>query len=32
MLFLDLSSLQIEGEASGLWELRNDPVFKAVLE
>jgi iron complex transport system substrate-binding protein len=30
VLFLDLSSLQLEGEASGLWEIRNDPVLKAL--
>jgi iron complex transport system substrate-binding protein len=30
VLFLDLSSLQLEGEASGLWEIQNDPVLKAL--
>ncbi|MGD9134990.1 MAG: iron ABC transporter substrate-binding protein [Desulfobacterales bacterium] len=30
VLFLDLSSLQLEGEASGLWEILNDPVLKTL--
>jgi iron complex transport system substrate-binding protein len=30
VLFLDLSSLQLGGEASGLWEIRNDPALKAL--
>jgi iron complex transport system substrate-binding protein len=30
VLFLDLSSLQLEGDASGLYELRNDPAHKAL--
>lgn len=30
VLFLDLSTLQLEGEASGLWELRNDPALQAL--
>jgi len=30
VLFLDLSTLQLEGEASGLWEIQNDPVLKSL--
>jgi iron complex transport system substrate-binding protein len=30
VLFLDLSTLQLEGPASGLWEIRNDPAFKTL--
>jgi iron complex transport system substrate-binding protein len=30
VLFLDLSTLQLEGEASGLWEIRNDPALKTL--
>ena len=30
VLFLDLSTLQLEGAASGLWEIHNDPVFKTL--
>lgn len=30
VLFLDLSSLQLEGKASGLWEIGNDPVLKTL--
>lgn len=30
VLFLDLSTLQLGGKASGLWELRNDPAMQAL--
>ena len=30
VLFLDLSTLQLEGEASGYWEILNDPALKAL--
>ena len=30
MLFLDLSTLQLEGEASGHWEILNDPALNAL--
>lgn len=30
VLFLDLSTLQLGGEASGHWEILNDPVLKAL--
>lgn len=30
VLFVDLSTLQLTGNASGLWEIRNDPVFKTL--
>ena len=30
VLFLDLSTLQLEGEASGLWEVRNDPSLNSL--
>lgn len=30
VLFLDLATLQLTGEASGLWEIQNDPAFKAL--
>jgi iron complex transport system substrate-binding protein len=30
VLFLDLSTLQLAGEASGLWEIRNDPALKTL--
>lgn len=30
VLFLDLSTLQLTGSASGLWEIRNDPAFKTL--
>lgn len=30
ILFLDLSTLQLQGKASGLWELQNDPAFKTL--
>jgi iron complex transport system substrate-binding protein len=30
VLFLDLSTLQLGGKASGLWELRNDPALGAL--
>jgi iron complex transport system substrate-binding protein len=30
VLFLDLSTLQLTGNASGLWEIRNDPALKAL--
>ena len=30
VLFLDLSTLQLEGEASGFWEIRNDPALKTL--
>ena len=30
VLFLDLSTLQLEGKASGLWEIQNDPALKAL--
>jgi iron complex transport system substrate-binding protein len=30
VLFLDLSTLQLGGEASGLWEIRNDPALKTL--
>jgi iron complex transport system substrate-binding protein len=30
VLFLDLSTLQLEGEASGHWEILNDPALKAL--
>ena len=30
VLFLDLSTLQLEGEASGFWEIRHDPVLKTL--
>ncbi|MGD9137656.1 MAG: iron ABC transporter substrate-binding protein [Desulfobacterales bacterium] len=30
VLFLDLSTLQLEGEASGLWEIRNDPALQTL--
>jgi len=30
VLFLDLATLQLEGAASGLWEMRNDPALKTL--
>jgi iron complex transport system substrate-binding protein len=30
ILFLDLATLQLEGKASGLWEIRNDPALKTL--
>jgi iron complex transport system substrate-binding protein len=30
VLFLDISTLQLEGEASGLWEIRNDSALKIL--
>jgi iron complex transport system substrate-binding protein len=30
VLFLDLSTLQLEGEASGLWQVRNDPALNSL--
>jgi iron complex transport system substrate-binding protein len=30
VLFLDLSCLQLEGEASGLYEIQNDPALKSL--
>ncbi|MCG6909420.1 MAG: iron ABC transporter substrate-binding protein [Deltaproteobacteria bacterium] len=30
VLFLDLATLQLEGEASGYWEIRNDQAFKSL--
>jgi iron complex transport system substrate-binding protein len=30
VLFLDLSTLQLGGEASGLWEIHNDPALKTL--
>lgn len=30
ILFLDLSTLKLEGKASGLWEIRNDPALKIL--
>ena len=30
VLFLDLSTLQLAGSASGLWEIRNDPALKTL--
>jgi iron complex transport system substrate-binding protein len=30
VLFMDLSTLQLEGEASGHWEILNDPAIKAL--
>ena len=30
VLFLDLSTMQLEGEASGLWEIQNDPALKVL--
>jgi iron complex transport system substrate-binding protein len=30
VLFLDLSTLQLKGEASGFWEIRNDPALKTL--
>ena len=30
VLFLDLSTLQLEGEASGYWQILNDPVLNAL--
>lgn len=30
VLFLDLSTLQLEGQASGLWEIKNDPALKTL--
>jgi iron complex transport system substrate-binding protein len=30
VLFLDLSTLQLEGEASGYFELKNDPAYRAL--
>jgi iron complex transport system substrate-binding protein len=30
VLFLDLSTLQLEGEASGLWQVRNDPALQTL--
>jgi iron complex transport system substrate-binding protein len=30
VLFLDLSTLQLAGQASGLWEIRNDPALNTL--
>jgi iron complex transport system substrate-binding protein len=30
VLFLDLSTLQLSGAASGFWEIRNDPALKTL--
>lgn len=30
VLFLDLSTLQLEGEASGRWEIENDPALQTL--
>jgi iron complex transport system substrate-binding protein len=30
VLFLDLSTLQLTGSASGLWEIRNDPALRML--
>ena len=30
VLFLDLSTLQLEGEASGLWQVRNDSALQTL--
>jgi len=30
VLFLDLSTLQLEGQASGFWEIKNDPALKIL--
>ncbi len=30
ILFLDLSTLQLQGKASGYWELKNDPAYRQL--